>query len=295
MNASRTGGGPWRRCRTTPAARPGPGPAGAGHRHAGWRRLPGRGDRWPPLARSRRRGPRARPVPRVGAVDLVAGHPGGRDAGVQRTGEHLGGQGRLGRKPDLVGDADGLAVLRIVGPGPRQVEAAVYQDVPGAGGIHLVDRDLDVLNPARGAGVLALHPNGGGALLEVPGLVDDQHRIRAAEVLDDVGTHVVTDRVLIPDRSAEQMLHPVWAGVTGMLSDRPAVLTRQVGQQPQHERPGVLAWLHAAKPARDPARNSSSPACHCAGATLWPPSDLWLSSQHQIISGGRLACPPALV
>src|SRR4030095_5571077 len=47
--------------------------------------------------------------PRVGAVDLVAGDPGGRDAGVQRAGEHLTGQGRLGGEPDLVGDAGGAA------------------------------------------------------------------------------------------------------------------------------------------------------------------------------------------
>jgi hypothetical protein len=94
--------------------------------------------------------------------------------------------------------------------------------------------------------------------------------IRAAEVLDDVGTHVVADRVLIPDRSAEQVLHPIRAGVAGMLSDRPAVLTRQVGQQPQHERPGVLAWLHPAKPARDPAQQLVQPCLPSRRDTLWP-------------------------
>jgi hypothetical protein len=56
------------------------------------------------------------PQPGAGAVDLVAGHPGGRDAGVQRAGDHRLRQGRLGRKPDLVGDAGGAAAGRIVDP-----------------------------------------------------------------------------------------------------------------------------------------------------------------------------------
>jgi hypothetical protein len=127
--------------------------------------------------------------------------------------------------------------------------------VPGIGGVDKVDADLGVFDPAGGAGVLALHPNGGGASLEVAGLVDDQHRVRVAQVLDEVGAHVVADRVLVPDGPGEQVLHPVRGSITGVLSDRPAVLAWQVSEQAAHERPGPPAKVHPSEPTCDPAQH----------------------------------------
>jgi hypothetical protein len=43
--------------------------------------------------------------------------------------------------------------------------------------------------------VLALHPDRLGVLLEEPGLVDDQHRARVAEVLQDVAAQIIPDLV----------------------------------------------------------------------------------------------------
>src|SRR5512132_4246671 len=63
-----------------------------------------------------------------------------------------------------------------------------------------------------------------------PGLVDDQHRLEVAQVFGDIVADVITDRVVVPHRSAKQVLHPVRAGVAGVLSDRPAVLAWRVGQ-----------------------------------------------------------------
>jgi len=103
----------------------------------------------------------------VGAVGLVAGHPPGRHPGVQRPREHGLCQRRLGRKPHLAGDAGGPAAVAIVSPDPGHVQLPVDQGVPGAAGVHQPDGDLGVLNPAGGAGVLALHPNRRRALLQV--------------------------------------------------------------------------------------------------------------------------------
>ena len=94
----------------------------------------------------------------VGTVNLVTGDPGRRDPSVQRTADHLGGQSRLGRKPDLVGDTGSLAALRIVDPSLGQVQLPVDHRVPRLAGVHQVHGDLGVLDPARGAGVLALDP-----------------------------------------------------------------------------------------------------------------------------------------
>jgi hypothetical protein len=96
--------------------------------------------------------------PGVGAVDLVAGYPGGRHPGVQRPREHGRGQGRLGGEPDLVGTP---AIAKRSGSliQPRGTYSSrSIMACPGIGGVEQVDGDLGVLDPAGGADALALHP-----------------------------------------------------------------------------------------------------------------------------------------
>jgi hypothetical protein len=127
-----------------------------------------------------------------------------------------------------------------------------------------------------------LHPNGGGAVLEVAGLVDDQHRPRVAQVLDEVAADVIAQGVGIPDRPGEQVLHPVRGGIAGVFGDRPAVLSWQVGQQAAHERPGPLAKIHPGEPTCDPA--------HHLVEQLLPPGRIYLyavACGHRLILGCR--------
>ena len=126
--------------------------------------------------------------------------------------------------------------------------------MPCRGGIRQVDSDLGVVNLAGGAGVLARHPHGVGAFLEVARLVNHQHRARVTQVLDQPVADIVADGIVVPHRPGQQVLHSIRAGVPGMLGDRPAVLARQVRQQPQHERAGAPSGLHPGKPAGDPAQ-----------------------------------------
>jgi hypothetical protein len=118
---------------------------------------------------------------------------------------------------------------------------------------HGADDRQGVLDPPGGGGVLALDPDGMSALLQVAGLVDDQHRFLGVEVLDDVLADIVADGVGIPGGPAQQVLHAVRAGLPGPLRDRPAVLARQVRQQAQHQPPGPQAGFVAGEPTRDPA------------------------------------------
>jgi hypothetical protein len=136
----------------------------------------------------------------------------------------------------------------------EHIQLPVDRGVPGSAGVDQVARDLGILHPTGGAGVLALHPHRAGAFLEIAGLVDDQHRLRVAEILHQVGAHVVADPVVIPHRPTQQVLHPIRAGILGVLGDRSAVLAGQIRQQPAHERPGPPSRLHPAKPARDPTQ-----------------------------------------
>lgn len=193
------------------------------------------------------------PQLRVAAVDLVAGGPAHAVPGVKEPADHAGGQFRLGREDAVLGQTCGPAAVRIARPRARDVQLPVHCRVSAAACVDEVDGDLGVFDPPGGAGVLTLDTDGVGALLHVPGLVDHQHRVLVVEVLQDVLAHVVAHAVGIPLGPAEQVLHAVRGGLPGPLGDAPAVLPRQVRQQPQHEVPHPAPGLNTSEPTRYPA------------------------------------------
>ncbi|HEY9369977.1 MAG TPA: hypothetical protein VIU94_16335 [Streptomyces sp.] len=99
---------------------------------------------------------------------------------------------------------------------------------------------------------MPLHTDGVHALLHIPGLVRHQ-RPAAAQMLDARVPHDVPDPVVIPRAARQERLHHRRGGVAGLLSDRPAVLTRQLGKQPAHHPLGGPTRLD---PAGHPPTNS---------------------------------------
>jgi hypothetical protein len=71
-------------------------------------------------------------------------------------------------------------------------------------------------------------------------------------MLYDKTAQVIADTVGVPPGPGQQMLHPIRSRVPGVLGDRPAVLARQPGQQPQHERPRPPPRLNPAETRADP-------------------------------------------
>jgi hypothetical protein len=71
-------------------------------------------------------------------------------------------------------------------------------------------------------------------------------------MLDHVTAQVITHPVGVPGRPRQKMLHPARAGLPGLLGNGPAVLARQAGQQPEHERPRPPPRLYPEKPVPDP-------------------------------------------
>ena len=71
-------------------------------------------------------------------------------------------------------------------------------------------------------------------------------------MLHDETAQIITHAIGVPPSPRQQMLHPIRGGVPGMLSDCPAVLARQAGQQAQHERPRPAPRLHPAETRPDP-------------------------------------------
>jgi site-specific DNA recombinase len=161
------------------------------------------------------------------AVRLIGGHPGGGDAGVQRPGQHLPGQVRLGGEHCFIGHRCLAAAVLVTDPRFRQVQLPVDQGPAPAGDVGAEHAQLAVLHPARGAGVLPLHPGRLGALLQEPGLIDHQHAIGGAEVPGHVAAHIVSDAVGVPGRGVQQPLHPIRRRITGRLGQGPPVLAGQ--------------------------------------------------------------------
>jgi hypothetical protein len=142
---------------------------------------------------------------------------------------------------------------------------------PRVARIGQVHRDLGVLDPPGGAGVLALHADRAGAFLQVPGLVHHQHRARVGERVHHVAAQVIADGVGVPHRAGEQMLQTVRGQVAAVLGDRPAVLAVQPGQQPQHQPGRVPQRLVTGEPRRDAINHRAErrpptvriyPVCH---------------------------------
>ena len=104
----------------------------------------------------------------------------------------------------------------------------------------------------------ALHPDRMRALLHIPDLVHHQHRGGVAEVLDDVFTQVIAHPVGVPLSPAQQVLHTVRVGVTGMFGDRPTVLARQFSQQPEQEPTDPASCLDPTEPPCHPPQQPVS-------------------------------------
>ena len=132
----------------------------------------------------------------------------------------------------------------------------VLAGVPGWGGVAGVNNVDAVGDPPGAPQVLAFHPGGVLTGLLLPRLVDHQHRISGvAQVPHREGAHRVHRLTGVPGRALQQPLHPVRRGVPGLLGQRPAILAREVTEQPGD----VLAGL---PPRLDPRETARQPAHH---------------------------------
>ena len=207
---------------------------------------------------------------RVAAVDLIGGHPAGRHPSLQRPLEHPAGQLGLGGEADLVGDADGPAARGIVDPALGQVQLPVDHAVPSVGGIGQVDGDLGVVDLAGGAGVLALHPDRAGALLEIPSLVDHQHRLGSARCSSRSSRRSSRTASWSQTAPASSCCMP-----PGVASPACSAIVQQflLGRSASSPSTNARACRHGSthqnRPATRPS-SSSSPVCHRAGSTSTP-------------------------
>jgi hypothetical protein len=130
-------------------------------------------------------------------------------------------------------------------------------------GVGQENTDLAVLDPSRRPGILARHAGRPGSLLQEPGLVDDQHAVRRAQVLDHITATQVARLVLVPQDMRQNPLGAPGSAVPDRFGQLPAVLA--LGRAPSRYRP---AWRRGSgRPNNSPTRR-----CNSANASRHPAS-----------------------
>jgi hypothetical protein len=146
-----------------------------------------------------------------------------------------------GRKLRLRGKADTWRMCRfeaprIIRPALRQIERAVHEGMTVARHIGREYPDLAIRDLPGRTGVLSRHSAGRLALLEIAGLVDDQHCVFVTEVLDHIIAHQIAQLVCVPAVSAQKLLLAPRAGIARRFRPHPASLAPFFAQQSVHER-----------------------------------------------------------
>src|SRR5262245_232337 len=109
--------------------------------------------------------------------------------------------------------------------------------------------------------LLALHAGTGGPLLQIAGLIDHQHCIRAPQMLYHVAADVVIDCVGVPPSTRQQVLHPI-----GVASPACSAIVQQFLRRSPDSNPSTNARARRRdstrenRPATRPTSSSNCPS-----------------------------------
>ena len=206
---------------------------------------------------------RSTPQPQVAvaAVDLIPGNPAEGNSRFHRPFKHQLRQLRLGPECHFLRYPGLPSPLPVLCPHLRQVQFAVQQRPAIGRGISQEYANLTVLDPARRAAVLTLHPNRLVPLLQESGLVYHQNCVSVGQMPDHVVFQVISNQVRVPPIVVQQAL---WHA--RLLRQLPTVLALHRTEQPSQicttARGTPEPWRDALEPARCPRPTGPLPPLH---------------------------------
>ena len=165
--------------------------------------------------------------PMVAAIDAIATHPGAGDLGRKSTLKHGVAKLGLGQKANRRRHTSLGAARPILGPTLRQIERPVDQGMAMTTGIAEKHPDLAVFNPAGRAGILALHADRLGPLLEKARFIKHQNSLVITQMLDRIAPQIIANQIGVPARPRQKLLHPVRRPIARRFGKLPAVLPFQ--------------------------------------------------------------------
>ena len=169
------------------------------------------------------------------AIDAIGRHPGEGYVGTDGALDHAQGQAGLGGKIRLRRHMGGCHANPVLRPGFGQIKRPVDEGVAMPRDVGRKDADLAVRDLAGRARVLAGDAAAGLALLEEPGLVEDQNRIVGGKGLDDIVAHDVAQRIRVPAATTKNGLLTPGAGIARRLRPHPAGLAPLIPEQAVQE------------------------------------------------------------
>ena len=193
------------------------------------------------------------------AVNLVGGHPPGRQPKVAGPLQQHGSQLRPGSETQLAGHMRQLTALIVACPVPRQVQSAVNQRVAALSGVGEVDGDLAQTDPAQRTGILPRGAHRIRGRLLIPRLIHHQYRLVVGEFRDRPAGQAITRGVVAPHRAGQEVPQPVRTGMPQRLGERPAADPLHVHQHRLGHLPHRLRRLPARETIRHPAHHLPEP------------------------------------
>src|SRR5215471_6247586 len=120
-----------------------------------------------------------------------------------------------------------------------------------------------ILHPTCRATILAGHPSRLLPCFETPGLIEDQHRLRIADVLDQRGTQRIPDGLGVPPGTPQHMLHTIRCGIAVDFGQLPAIFALPRAEPAADRGPGAVTSFTAGKVGHETSFHLSQPECPC--------------------------------
>src|SRR5215831_9851769 len=123
--------------------------------------------------------------------------------------------------------------------------------------------NVAMLYPPCRATILAGDPSRLLPFFEKSRLIQDQHRLRIAYRLDQIGTHIIADSLCIPPCPPQLMLKTIWRRIPIDVRPLPAVFALHGIEQTTDIRPGTATGSAAGKVGHEPSFHCGQPECPC--------------------------------
>jgi hypothetical protein len=164
-------------------------------------------------------------------LELRTAYPASWYSGLHSRLQHPLGQLGLGLEHYLLRHPSLHPALRILGPLLGQIQLPVQKGLSSGAGVGEKYSDLAVLDSSCRAAVLALDSHRFGALFEKARLINHQHPLGIAQMLQDIAAQVVSHQGCVPIIGSQQSLDSIWGLVAQILGQLPAVLAFHGPQQ----------------------------------------------------------------
>ena len=201
---------------------------------------------------------------RAVAIDGIGHHPADGQVGLLSALDHPPGQFRFRLEGDVFWDVSGEPAWQIGAPIFRQIQLAVDEGVALLGDVGEKNADLAIFHFSSPSAMLDPDASRMVAPFREAAFINDEHRERGvgSRRLRRKGrwgegscgefAQFIANAFLVPAGTGEQALHPVRSVLSGMLSDLPAILARDLAENRLQVEQAMLVGFRTSEVRTEP-------------------------------------------